>query len=885
MAKDIVSHLFITESHKTLDYISPKGGGRDPNLPNRNRSKHGHFLKKQFKMLWEKAEKEKKEQKAVSLPFKDGFYIEFRGKLGFDLITKSLENIKNGIRLLNVREEEQDKKKVITATVYIPYNKANLFLKKIEDYLDKSSKSGKPKNKDLIESIEGMKLAVLESFWNNKNFFPKGNEIVNCEVWLRISEDSKVNQTGFEKGATLEDFSSYNKDLKLENHVLGLDRGSNKISIKKNKDKNINEQIDQFFKTCDELNKNQFSQNKINYNKDQKICFPERAVVCIQANKKQLMELIKSSDQIAEFRRIQETARFWLEQENKDQTEWVKDLQKRLVIDQESKISICLLDTGVNNGHVLVQPVLSDKDCHTVNPQWGVDDQSGHGTEMSGLIIYGDLQKALESKSKVNIHHKLESVKLIPKSGKHNKKALYGYFTKQGISRAEIANPKKKRTICMAITSVDDKHTGHPSSWSGALDQMTSGAEEENKKRLLIVSAGNVGGQTEWQNYPHSNLTNSIHDPAQSWNALTVGAYTDKAIINDPDLEDYKPVAKAGELSPFSTTSITWEGKKWPVKPDIVLEGGNVAVNQRHFMTESEDLSLLSLSHKPHKDQFSMIQATSASTAQASWMASQIQAQYPEIWPETVRALIVHSAEWKESMKKQFWNTQEQEKNNYKKMLRIFGYGVPNLNKALSSYKNSLTLITEQILQPFTKKTNSYSTKDMHFYNMPWPTEVLKNLPDKPKVKLKFTLSYFIEPGPGEIGWKDKYRYPSYGLRFALKKPQENEFLFQQRINKAVRDEEDMNITSNSDIRWKFGTQNRDLGSIHSDIWEGTAIDISECNFMAVYPTIGWWKTRSHLGKYNEKTRYSLVVSLSTPEEEVDIYTPVATKIGIPIAV
>ena len=40
---------------------------------------------------------------------------------------------------------------------------------------------------------------------------------------------------------------------------------------------------------------------------------------------------------------------------------------------------------------------------------------------------------------------------------------------------------------------------------------------------------------------------------------------------------------------------------------------------------------------------------------------------------------MVHSASWKESMKKQFWNSSESKKKNYKQMLRIFGYGVPEL--------------------------------------------------------------------------------------------------------------------------------------------------------------------------------------------------------------
>ena len=326
----------------------------------------------------------------------------------------------------------------------------------------------------------------------------------------------------------------------------------------------------------------------------------------------------------------------------------------------------------------------------------------------------------------------------------------------------------------------------------------------------------------EWKIYPESNLTNAVHDPAQSWNVLTVGAYTDKVSIVDPKLKGYKPIAKKGELSPFSTTSFVWEAKKWPVKPDIVLEGGNVAEDKKNFITESEDLSLLSLHHKPQERHFEMINATSAATAQASWMASQIQIQYPEIWPETIRALIVHSAKWKEGMKRQFWNDSDSRKNNYKKMLRIFGYGTPDLNKAVSSYRNSLTLVSEQTIQPFTKKNKSYSTKDMHFYKMPWPKEILKTLPDKTLVQLRFTLSYFIEPGPGEIGWKDRYRYPSHGLRFELIQSQEDEEKFKKRINKAARDE-DEKPDSNFDNRWAFGTNNRNLGSIHSDIWGGNS--------------------------------------------------------------
>ncbi|MCA1785553.1 MAG: hypothetical protein LC657_06190, partial [Desulfobacteraceae bacterium] len=37
-------------------------------------------------------------------------------------------------------------------------------------------------------------------------------------------------------------------------------------------------------------------------------------------------------------------------------------------------------------------------------------------------------------------------------------------------------------------------------------------------------------------------------------------------------------------------------------------------------------------------------------------------------------------------------------------------------------------------------------------------------------------------------------------------------------------------------------------------------------------------RERNHLKKWDKKTRYSLVVTIKTPEENVDIYTPVAIK-------
>jgi hypothetical protein len=152
-------------------------------------------------------------------------------------------------------------------------------------------------------------------------------------------------------------------------------------------------------------------------------------------------------------------------------------------------------------------------------------------------------------------------------------------------------------------------------------------------------------------------------------------------------------------------------------------------------------------------------------------------------------------------------------------------------------------------------------------------------------VRLRVTLSYFIEPGAGEIGWKDKYRYQSHGLRFDINNVGEEEDEFRKRVNVEARDEnEEVNSNSGSN-RWVIGTNNRSNGSIHSDYWEGTAADLSTCNLIAVFPIIGWWRERKHLGKVENLTRYSLVISLETPAQEVELYTTVKNMIEVPIEI
>ena len=425
------------------------------------------------------------------------------------------------------------------------------------------------------------------------------------------------------------------------------------------------------------------------------------------------------------------------------------------------------------------------------------------------------------------------------------------------------------------------------------LDELASGYGDDTS-RLIVVSAGNVENPDSWRNYPADNLTNEIHDPGQSWNALTVGAFTQKTRITDPTLSGYSPIAPHGGLSPYSTTSYDWPARKWPIKPEVVFEGGNVARGPNDSIYDIEDLKLLSTNHDPQTAQFAPFYATSAAAAQAAWMAAQIQVQYPDAWPETIRALIVHSAEWTDAMKGQFLRGDN--KGAHAQFLRIFGYGTPNLGRALYCAANSLTLISQATIQPFEKRVvekrdangkkkteTRYVTHDMHLYNLPWPTDVLAGLGEIP-VTMRVTLSYFIEPAPGEIGWEYRYRYASHALRFDVNGTGEDEDEFVQRINKQAREDGEHPGTEGAGENWVIGDA-RNVGSVHSDIWEGRAVNLATSNMIAVYPAVGWWRERTNLNKWDKRCRYALVVSIRTPELTENIYVPVAAKVGVPIEI
>lgn len=814
-----LNHIFLNGNNTSLPY-STYGGGQFQYKDDRDRREHGLGLKSSF-------------SSAVS-EFTDGneeyefVYIEFESALNFELAFDSFEDVAGNYRLASCKaqfraDSEGNQQIIYKIAVYLNKKAVSNFLNKVEKYLTEETKTGKPKNQNLIANIENIRAATLESFWQEPEIdFPSSDVSVWWEVWFSGSNKEVVEET----------LNSLSTDTILTNNRL--------------------------------------------------LVFPENIVGLIKATPEELGESLLYIDNLAEIRKPIETADFFTNLDKDWEGNFVSDLRSRINNQiEENNISVCLLDSGVNRVNPLLEDLIPERNLDSVNPTWTNSDsyRQGHGTPMAGLIIYGDLNEPLTSSTQINISNNIESIKIVDRTA--NDPDLYGQITLEAISIGEIMNPGNKRIVCLAVTSPDNKYLGRPSSWSAAIDQKMFGSiVERNNNTIILVSSGNLS-YADRLNYPIANDDLSIEDPAQAFNAITIGAYTNKDRLDTATYPGAQLLAQRGQMSPCNTTSISWN-KKWPKKPDVVFEGGNDGIFNTGILDE-ESLKLLSTGvGGTGRSWLTTMADTSAATALASRFASELYQKYPSYLPETIRALIIHSADWNNIMlnNKSLESLSSEDKSN---LLARVGYGIPNLDKAKYSAENSLSIIAERTLKPFKFEESRVKTNIFHLFDLPWPTDILSDLAEL-DVKLIVTLSYFIEPNPGNKRYASDQSYKSHGLRFKMIDKNESQRAFQARVSKDIRDGQDDYVAEGSE-NWVLGSQVRDKGSIHKDIWVGAAADLALRDKIAIYPVGGWWKNRKKLNRFDASVRYSLIISIETNESDIDIYNDVLNQISVSIPI
>ncbi len=296
---DEVYRHFILQGVTETEAFRSRGGGGRPPIPGRDRAQHGRVLQRQIDELRVEAAAASEVQRDAGLEDGLGLQVEFESFPDIELAFESLARERQGIELLNVRQEENR----THATVFVPDGRLDHFEGLIRDYLsEKRDSIGRPRdNQRLIDAIRQIRTASLRALWTDAaDAFPGEDEgPLWWEVWLPVRKQREIVLASFRRLATAQGMETSQGVLK----------------------------------------------------------FPERSVLLVRASIAQMQNSILTLNSIAELRRPKETADFFDSLPPEEQREWLEDLlaRTRFTLGGNEVPHVCLLDTGVNRGHPLLR--------------------------------------------------------------------------------------------------------------------------------------------------------------------------------------------------------------------------------------------------------------------------------------------------------------------------------------------------------------------------------------------------------------------------------------------------------------------------------------------------------------------------------------------------
>lgn len=789
-------HFFLGDNiAKAREYQPHRQVFAGQELPQRDRQGHADFIKSRYEMAVNSAISILEEREKTGKPSANGIYVDLEMQHNF---AQSQYAKREGATIMKVSPQREDGN--VDVTVFVKKEKKDWLSKKADIYKRQDTAKGHPKLAATIAPIANVVTADIHSLYTSADEFNAipDESTSQYEIWINRN-------------------SAY--DYEQIKRTLG----------------NIG-----------------FGMNA------HPLDFESVTIWLVSGTKSQLRELPYALDYIEGVRPYKQPS--ILVGDRDKNREWCSLLASTvpLAIDDNS-VQIGLLDSGVNNSHELLRAALPDDRMSTaINVQDSID-HSFHGTDMAGLILYGDLTDVVYQRRNIEpITHVLSSVKII-EDRYQTDVDFYGAVIEDSINQATDFGAS---IHCMAVTD-EDSYDGTATSSSAALDM--SIYNNGYCDRLVVVSAGNIESlDVDSEDYLESCKANTVKSPAQAWNALTVGAYTEKTIFNN---NIYKAIAAPGGVSPYSRSSWMWHYKC--NKPEIVMEGGNVVSDQYGITWSHNEVSLVT-TNADLSEPLETFQATSAATALAARLAAKIKTNNPRLSMLSVRGLIVHAAHWTGEMNRI---------QNLDERMSLCGYGVPNEELALFSNEKCATYIFENSLVPFIEVNGSCRYNQLHYYALPWPSEVLAQMGEE-RVRMRITLSYYVQPSPSLAGRNNKYRYPSATLHFDVKRATETpeEFLSRHSSIEGER------TTDNDTNRWAIKQTRRARGTVQSDWIECTATELADLDQIVVLPSTGWWKERK-LRNVDNLIKYSLIVSIETKETEIysAVETAIANAIGVQI--
>ena len=419
--------------------------------------------------------------------------------------------------------------------------------------------------------------------------------------------------------------------------------------------------------------------------------------------------------------------------------------------------AVCVIDSGIQEAHVFIQPAIDQPTSYCFLPGKQSTDvgdfvkPGGHGTRVSGAVLYGE---TVPPNGAPKLPFWIQNARVLNEQNKMPEDLFPPEVLRAAVTRFHTG-PRQTRIFNHSINASGYCRRRYMSAWAAEIDLLCATYDV-----LIVQSAGNLPttGPAPYigvkdhldagRPYPDYLYEASAHvaNPAQSLQALTVGSIAYGA-FDDGGWRTFG--RKDGHPSAFSRSGPgIWD----VLKPEVVEYGGDdsrtandpVDVREGGIAAACPEL-VRSTVFPPGPAYDRDAVGTSFAAPKVARIAAQLQTVLPDEPALLYRALIVQSARWPDRaealMTRLRQTTDPDERQTLiekaSDIIRCLGYGLPNVLRATTNTEYRTTFITsgQKFIRPL----------EAHIYQVPIPGE-LRGAGDEYDIRIEVTLSYAAQP-------------------------------------------------------------------------------------------------------------------------------------------
>ncbi len=361
---------------------------------------------------------------------------------------------------------------------------------------------------------------------------------------------------------------------------------------------------------------------------------------------------------------------------------------------EKGAVIIGIIDSGLSSEH----PFLVGSVAGSFGEPAGLgdDDAKEHGTPVAGVAVYGDLRGKLTT-TPLQARFRVALAKVVNAEGRFDDEALVPTQMEGSIRR--LHGEFGCRVINISLGDIKRPAGPKPSAWASVLDELARELDI-----VIVVSTGNASGKHLAAlgdgiaaAFPDFILhdSNRIIEPATAVNVLTVGSVAHSNGLADADADNVgvRSIAEALQPSPFTRVG---PGSNNAIKPDLVDFGGTVVFDgptQRlQDGSNRANAGILTTNSDYLRQLLTYRSGTSFAAPLVAYKAALLIEAFPEATSNLIRALLALSAEHPTSALECL------PRDDDDAVFNVLGYGIADIEKALSSDDNRVILVREDTL-------------------------------------------------------------------------------------------------------------------------------------------------------------------------------------------